>query len=406
MSRSTVAGASLVLVLVLATQAACAPVALPRTAALPASLVTADDGGLVAPPMGWNSWNAWGLNVDEARVEAAAQALVSSGLRDAGYDYVVLDGGWRAPTRDANGNMQANPQKFPDGIKALADYVHSLGLKFGIHQGVGTTDCSGTGPGTQTAPGGEQQDADTFAAWGVDFLKYDLCGYKYASGTMPGAPDYAAVIVRQGKNVIGRYEAVSPANKLRGGADIGPCAHCTGGKDVTGIGLQDGSLQINGVSAPETGAYTLDVVYVNVDHSNAELQSALRKKRVALLRVDGEAPITTSYPVPVDADGNPVDWGTEATLAVPVHLKQGQNTLTFSDPRSYEEVIRQAYQRMALAIRRTGRQMVLSISEHGMTRPWLWAPQIAAAIRESQSRSMTTSVFSSATSSAWAQRMP
>jgi hypothetical protein len=366
------------LALVLATQAACSPVALPRSAAQPASLVTADDGGLLGPPMGWNSWNAWGLGVDESRVKEAAQALVSSGLRDAGYDYVVLDGGWRAPARDSLGNMQANPARFPDGIKALADYVHSLGLKFGIHQGVGVTDCSGTGPGTQTAPGGEQQDATTFASWGVDFLKYDLCGFRYPRGTLPGAPDFAEVVLRQGRSAIGRYGAVSPVNKLSGGADVARCAHCATGEAVTGIGLRNGSLQINNVMAPAAGTYTLDVGYVNVDHSSAELQTPLRKRRVALLSVDGGAPITTSYPVPVDAQGNPVDWGTEGTLAVSVRLKGGPNTLTFSDPRSYEEVIREAYQQMALAIRRTGRQMVLSISEHGMTRPWLWAPQIGA----------------------------
>jgi hypothetical protein len=328
--------------------------------------------------MGWNSWNAIGLAVDEARVKAEAQALVTSGLRDLGYDYVVLDGGWRAPTRDPQGNMRPNPQKFPDGMKALADYVHGLGLKFGIHQGVGTTDCSRTGPGTQTAPGGELQDANTFASWGVDFLKYDLCAYRYPPGTTPGAPDFAALTVREGATTLGRYEAVSAANKLDGGATVAPCPRCSNGEDVTGIGLRNGSLQVNNVFAPTAGNYTLGIVYVNVDHSGAEIQTSLRKRRMALLTVDGAAPIVTTYPVPIGPDEAPIDWGTEGTISVTVHLEAGQNTVKISDPGSYEEVVRAAYARMAEAIHRTGRQIVLSISEHGMTRPWLWAPQIGA----------------------------
>jgi len=365
-----------VFVLILVVEAACQPVTLPKSQA--GSLAEVDDGGLLSPPMGWNSWNSVGLSVDEALVKAEAQALVSSGLRDAGYNYVVLDGGWRAPTRDAQGNMKANLAKFPDGIKGLADYVHGLGLKFGIHQGVGLTDCSGIGPGTQTAPGGEQQDADTFAAWGVDFLKYDLCGYRYPPGAAPGAPDFAAVTVREGRTALGRYQAVSGASRLSGGADVAPCAQCPDGEAVTGIGLRDGSLQFTGVLAPTTGAYTLDISYVNVDHSGAEIQNSLRRRRMALLSVNGEAPITTTYPVPVGPDGSPVGWGTESTLSVSVHLNAGENTLTFSDPNSYEEVVRAAYERMAEAIRRTGREMVLSISDHGVTRPWLWAPPIGA----------------------------
>src|SRR5437588_3339801 len=89
------------------------------------------------PPMGWNSWNAVGLAVDERTVKAQAHALVASGMDRAGYRYVVLDGGWRAPRRNARGEMQANPAKFPDGIEAVAAYVHSLGLKFGLHQPIG-----------------------------------------------------------------------------------------------------------------------------------------------------------------------------------------------------------------------------------------------------------------------------
>ncbi|MGH9617270.1 MAG: glycoside hydrolase family 27 protein [Acidobacteriaceae bacterium] len=125
----------------------------------------------ITPPMGWNSWNHYGDRVNDADVRAAADAMVSSGMRDAGYIYVIIDDGWEGK-RDAEGNIHAN-EKFPD-MKALADYVHSKGLKLGIYSSPGPKTCGGyTG-----SYGHEQQDANTFAKWGIDYLKYDLCSYE------------------------------------------------------------------------------------------------------------------------------------------------------------------------------------------------------------------------------------
>jgi len=121
---------------------------------------------VATPPTGWNSWNTFGGTINETVAKRQADAMVSAGMLDAGYHYLVIDGGWRAATRDANKNMQPNPDKFPSGMKAMADYVHSHGLKIGLHQAVGMTDCGGLTPGTQSAPGGEQQDADTFGGLG------------------------------------------------------------------------------------------------------------------------------------------------------------------------------------------------------------------------------------------------
>ncbi|WP_229668881.1 glycoside hydrolase family 27 protein [Edaphobacter acidisoli] len=123
------------------------------------------------PPMGWNSWNHFGRNVNDADVRAAADALVSSGMRDAGYIYVNIDDTWEG-TRDAEGNIQSN-EKFPD-MKALADYVHSKGLKLGIYSSPGPKTCAGF----EGSYGHEEQDARTYAAWGIDYLKYDLCSYR------------------------------------------------------------------------------------------------------------------------------------------------------------------------------------------------------------------------------------
>jgi alpha-galactosidase len=122
------------------------------------------------PPMGWNSWNMFGATVDAAIVEETADAFVATGLRDAGYQYIVIDDHWHGG-RGNDGKLFPDPQKFPDGMKTVSDYVHSRGLKFGIYSDCGPLTCGGR-PASQD---NEEIDAQTFADWGVDFLKYDWC---------------------------------------------------------------------------------------------------------------------------------------------------------------------------------------------------------------------------------------
>jgi alpha-galactosidase len=122
------------------------------------------------PPMGWNSWNKFGCDVREQLIKEVADAMVATGLKDAGYKYLVIDDCWQV-TRDEEGNIIADPERFPLGMKALADYVHSKGLKFGLYSDAGIKTCQGR-PGSR---GYEFQDAQTYAAWGVDYLKYDWC---------------------------------------------------------------------------------------------------------------------------------------------------------------------------------------------------------------------------------------
>lgn len=122
------------------------------------------------PPMGWNSWNGFGCNVDEKLIRDTADVIVSSGMKDAGYQYVVIDDCWQG-TRDDRGFIGPNAGRFPSGMKALGDYIHSKGLKFGIYSDVGDKTCGGY-PGSR---GHEYQDAVTYASWGVDYLKYDWC---------------------------------------------------------------------------------------------------------------------------------------------------------------------------------------------------------------------------------------
>ncbi len=123
------------------------------------------------PPMGWNSWNRFHCNISEQLIRETADAMVTSGMRDAGYVYVNIDDCWEAPARDANGDLATDPIRFPSGMRALADYVHGKGLKLGIYSSAGTGTC-------QKRPASldhEVADARKFAEWGVDYLKYDNC---------------------------------------------------------------------------------------------------------------------------------------------------------------------------------------------------------------------------------------
>jgi len=138
---------------------------------LVASVFSLDNGLALTPPMGWNSWNAYRTDIDEDKIKKIADAMVDSKMKEVGYQFVVIDDGW-VQYRDVNGGLVANSTKFPGGLKALADYVHSKGLKFGIYSSPNPKTCAGL-PGSF---GFEQQDADSFASWGVDYIKYDGCG--------------------------------------------------------------------------------------------------------------------------------------------------------------------------------------------------------------------------------------
>lgn len=123
------------------------------------------------PPMGFNTWNTFGPNISEQMVLEMADVMAEKGYRDAGYKYVVIDDCWSLRERDENGNLVADPEKFPHGMKYVGDYIHSKGLKFGMYSCAGIRTCAGYPASFDH----EFQDARTFASWGVDFLKYDFC---------------------------------------------------------------------------------------------------------------------------------------------------------------------------------------------------------------------------------------
>ncbi len=172
----------------------------------------------LTPPMGWNSWNAFEADIDEQKIRQIADAMVDSGMRDAGYTYLVLDDGWMAGSRDSDGNLVADPNKFPSGMKAIGDYIHSKGLKFGIYEDRGHSTC-------QQLPGSfkhEQADMSIFAYWGVDYIKLDSC-FAESNGRL-STEDYA--IYRDCITNTGRPIVLSIS-------DFGNGAWAWGGKDTS-----------------------------------------------------------------------------------------------------------------------------------------------------------------------------
>ena len=183
------------------------------------------------PPMGWNSWNTFRLEINEDLVKDVADVFIEKGLKDAGYEFVVIDDGWQID-RDKEGNIVVNKDKFPSGIKALADYVHSKGLKFGIYSDAGYLTCGGF-PGSR---GYEYQDARDYAAWGVDYLKYDWCH----TGNQSAPDSYGLMkdaLVKAGRPIVfsicewGLNEPWKWGPKIGGNLwrttfDIRPCWDC------------------------------------------------------------------------------------------------------------------------------------------------------------------------------------
>src|SRR3954454_4617219 len=182
-----------------------------------------DDGQALTPPMGYNDWNAFGCNVSESLIKDTALAIHDSGLQAAGYQYVNIDDCWMTHSRDSGGHLVPDPAKFPDGIKGTADYVHSLGLKLGIYEDAGTATCAGY-PGSL---GHESADAQSFASWGVDYLKYDNCN----NTGVPAQTRYTAMrnaLAATGRPILYSLCNWGQENVWTWGADVGNSWRTTG----------------------------------------------------------------------------------------------------------------------------------------------------------------------------------
>jgi len=193
----------------------------------------------LTPPMGWNSWNKFGCDVSEKLMKEMADAFVASGMKDAGYQYLVIDDCWQV-RRDGEGRIVADPDRFPSGMKALADYVHGKGLKFGLYSDAGTGTC-------QKRPGSkdhEDVDARAYAGWGVDYLKYDWCNAE-GQDTRDSYARMSRALRASGRPIvfsICEWGSTKPwtwapgvGHLWRSTGDIQDCWDC--GKDWGGLGV-------------------------------------------------------------------------------------------------------------------------------------------------------------------------
>ena len=174
------------------------------------------------PPMGWNSWNHFNCDINEAKIRGAADAMAASGMKAAGYQYIIIDDCWQK-SRDENGFIVADAARFPSGIKALADYIHSKGLKFGIYSDAGLETC-GHHPGSR---GHEYQDAKTYARWGVDYLKYDWC----STGSDNAQADYTVMAMAlrdSGRDIVFSMCEWGTAKPWEWASDVGHLWRTTG----------------------------------------------------------------------------------------------------------------------------------------------------------------------------------
>ena len=218
--------------------------ALPARLPLPALHKVPENGLAKTPPMGWNSWNKFAGRVDDAAVRGMADAMANNGMKDAGYVYVNIDDTWEAG-RDAHGNIITN-KKFPD-MKALADYVHSKGLKIGIYSSPGPNTCAGY----EGSYGHEEQDARTYATWGIDYLKYDWCGARnlYTDEEMQALyQKMGDALLNSGRPILYSLCQYGRAEVWKWGADVGGNAWRTTGDirdtwdSMTTIGFAQGEL--------------------------------------------------------------------------------------------------------------------------------------------------------------------
>jgi alpha-galactosidase len=199
--------------------------AYPPRRPLPEIHQVADNGLARTPPMGWNSWNKFAGRVDDAAVRGMADTMARNGMKDVGYQYINIDDTWEAG-RDARGNITSN-KKFPD-MKALADYVHSKGLKIGIYSSPGPNTCAGY----EGSFGHEEQDARTYAAWGIDYLKYDWCGARnlYADEEMRAVYQIMGdALLRAGRPIVYSLCQYGRAEVWKWGAAVGGNAWRTTG---------------------------------------------------------------------------------------------------------------------------------------------------------------------------------
>ena len=341
-----------------------------------------DDGNILLgkkkghlPAMGWNSWNAFGTGNTEELTKAMADSLVRLSLDRLGYRYVVLDDGCYYKER-VNGKLTNEPEKFPDDFKTIADYIHARGLKFGMYNDIGTNLCGGAYVGTC---GHEAEDAESYAAWDVDFLKVDNCYYLWDNATFSDSRNAKYVFAPSIRSItVSGNEFSVSLSAAKDGILSGEriCKKETyvtdiGTFDGTGpgpspLGNRSGELQFS-VTVPKDGEYTLAI-----DYATSQEEGQGEWLQVAV----GSNPETLSYDGFVPA--TPVKTEFCVFDGIRVTLKAGENRIRLMNHRRQENTFC-SYATLLDELNRVkpGHDILLSLCEWGKTHPQNWGYRIA-----------------------------
>ncbi len=324
------------------------------------------------PAMGWNSWNAFGSGNTEALTKAMADKIVELGLDKLGYEYIVLDDGCYKQER-VDGKLSNEEVKFPGGFRALADHIHSKGLKFGMYNDIGTNLCAGAAVGTC---GHEKTDASSYIDWGVDFIKVDNCYYLWDNATFSDAENakytYAPNI--KGIEVEGRGLAIklsSACAEIRGKGAEFKDGHVTNigtfdgtGPQVSPVGDMSSEL-IFRIEAPEDGEYGLQIRYATGREAGVGcwLQIAAGPEGDTKIFYDDMVPESSGPAEFISSDH------------FTIGLKKGENIIRLMNHRRQENTLC-SYAALLEAFAEAGKDIVLSICEWGKTQPQNWGYKV------------------------------
>lgn len=330
------------------------------------------------PAMGWNSWNPFGSANNEETTKAMADAFIDLDLDDLGYEYIVLDDGCYKSVRDSDGKLTNDTTKFPSGFKALADYIHSKGLKFGMYNDIGTNLCAGAAVGTA---GYEDLDARTYKEWGVDFLKVDNCYYLWDNATMSKAENAQYVYTPRIREItVSSSDFSQTLNAVSDGQLLGSGAvkntsedyvNYIGTKDGTNVGVSPvGDMWSElcfKINAPSAGEYDLVVNYA----SGAENGSG-RWLQVAVGDMENE--IRYYDDLLPDSGGTSVYSDSEA---IKINLQAGENIIRLMNHRRQENTLN-SYAALMDGLNKydPDHDTVLSICEWGKTQPQNWGYKV------------------------------
>lgn len=317
------------------------------------------NGVALTPPMGWSSWNTFRNSIDENLIKDTADALVKTGLKDAGYVYVNLDDCWQSSLRTADGKLQGDLTRFPRGIKPLIEEINEKGLKVGLYTSNGTLTCEDLPASLYN----EAIDADTLAEWGAEYFKYDFC-HNEAIPTL--APKLIKIYIgKPGENDF--IDIFAHHGEISDGAKVFPDQRVDGGFVVGNLCGGLGKLTFPNIEVPEDSEYSLTIVF----------RKGGNVRKFLVCRVNDETEYDCCFPASkgFTADGR---------LQVKINLKKGLNKLEFYNPvASKQDSAQRQYIKMGQELKRATKEyaerngteekpICYSICEWGRNQPWKW----------------------------------